>query len=144
MIVVDTNILVYAYRSESPFHRAASNVVRDLAEGPNIWGIAWPSAHEFISVVTNPKIFKTDTELELAFAQLLAWHSSGRHEFLAETGTHLDVIQTLAIAGSIKGAKIHDARIAAICLQHGVTELWTADRDFSRFPKLKTRNPLVG
>jgi predicted nucleic acid-binding protein len=39
---------------------------------------------------------------------------------------------------------IHDARIAAICLQHGVSELWTADRDFSRFPKVKVRNPLVG
>ena len=144
MIAVDTNILVYAYRSESPFHSAAKNKMRVLAEGSGIWAIAWPSVHEFISVVTNPKIFKIDNSFELAFAQLLAWHSSGRHQFLAETSMHLHVLQTLAAAGKVKGAKIHDARIAAICLQHGVSELWTADRDFSRFPKLKTRNPLVG
>lgn len=144
MIVVDTNILVYAYRNESPFHVIASALIRKLAEGSSNWGITWPSVHEFIGVVTNSKIFKTDTGPELAFQQLSAWHSSGRHQFLGETSEHLDVFQALATAGNIKGAQIHDARIAAICLQHGVTELWTADRDFSRFPKLKTRNPLVG
>lgn len=46
-------------------------------------------------------------------------------------------------AASIRGAQVHDARIAALCLFHGVAELWTADRDFQRFPNLKTRNPLV-
>jgi uncharacterized protein len=144
LIAVDTNILVYAYRKESPFHGVANNVMRKLAEGHVNWCIAWPSVHEFIGVVTNPKIFKSDTRLEEAFEQLEAWSSSGRLHFLAETNTHLGVLQTLAAIGNVRGAQIHDARIAAICLQHGVTELWTADRDFSRFPKLKTRNPLVG
>jgi predicted nucleic acid-binding protein len=44
---------------------------------------------------------------------------------------------------SFAGAQVHDARIAALCLHHGVTELWTADRDFGRFPELRTRNPLI-
>lgn len=47
-------------------------------------------------------------------------------------------------SGRVAGPMAHDARIAAIGLQHGVTELWTADRDFGRFPELRTRNPLVG
>ena len=63
---------------------------------------------------------------------------------LGETSSHWEELKTLALQGQITGPAIHDARIAAICLQHGVSELWTADRDFSRFPKLKTRNPLVG
>ncbi len=63
---------------------------------------------------------------------------------LGETVMHWEGLKELAINGQITGPRIHDARIAAICLQHDVTELWTADRDFSRFPKLKTRNPLVG
>jgi predicted nucleic acid-binding protein len=46
-------------------------------------------------------------------------------------------------AGNVTGPKVHDARIAALCLLHEVTELWTADRDFSRFPNLKVRNPFV-
>ena len=49
----------------------------------------------------------------------------------------------LAAHAKLSGPRIHDARIAALCLNHGVRELWTADRDFSMFPKLKTRNPLV-
>jgi predicted nucleic acid-binding protein len=52
-------------------------------------------------------------------------------------------IERLLSVGRVTGAKVHDARIAALCLSHGVSELWSADRDFSRFPDLKTRNPLV-
>ena len=59
---------------------------------------------------------------------------------LGETDTHWP---TLLRAGSVTGPRVHDARIAALCLQHAVAELWSADRDFSRFPSLKTRNPLV-
>lgn len=42
----------------------------------------------------------------------------------------------------LKGPMIHDARIAAICLSHGVKKLWTCDRDFARFPSLRHENPL--
>jgi uncharacterized protein len=143
VIAVDTNILVYAYRKESPFHSPARQLLQELAEGYRIWSIAWPSVHEFIGVVTNPKIFATQTGIDEAFVQLKTWSSSGLLQYLSETGAHLALLQELSHQGQIKGARIHDARIAAICLQHGVTELWTADRDFSRFPKLKTRNPLV-
>ncbi|MEK6245650.1 MAG: hypothetical protein AABM33_14270 [Pseudomonadota bacterium] len=52
-------------------------------------------------------------------------------------------VQDVAVRGRIEGGAIHDARIAALCLHHGVKELWTVDRDFSRFPALRVRNPLV-
>jgi predicted nucleic acid-binding protein len=47
------------------------------------------------------------------------------------------------VSGKIAGAQVHDARIVALCLQHGVKELWSADRDFGRFPILAVVNPLV-
>jgi uncharacterized protein len=78
-----------------------------------------------------------------AMAQMDIWMSAPNMRLLGETTTHWDYLKEAAITGQITGPRIHDTRIAAICLQHGVTELWTADRDFSRFPKLKTRNPLV-
>src|SRR5699024_9884608 len=56
---------------------------------------------------------------------------------------YLDRLRSLVTDGRVVGPRVHDARIAAICLSHGISELWTADRDFSRFPALKTRNPLV-
>jgi len=63
--------------------------------------------------------------------------------FLHEGPGHIETLAQLAQSANLSGPQIHDARIAAICLQHGVSELWTADRDFSRFPALRTRNPLV-
>jgi predicted nucleic acid-binding protein len=73
-----------------------------------------------------------------------AWRSTPSLRFLGEGSRHIELLIELAVEGRAAGAKIHDARIAAICLEHGVSELWTADRDFGRFPSLKTRNPLVG
>ncbi len=60
-----------------------------------------------------------------------------------ETPHHLDVLDGLCTAGRVGGPTIHDARIAALCSEHGVRELWSADRDLSRFPALRVINPLV-
>lgn len=143
MIAVDTNILVYAYRLEAPLHDTAFAAIAGLAEGHATWAIAWPCVHEFLSVVTNAKIFANCAGVEKAFWQISEWRRSGNLKFLAESDGHLATLQDIVIPGKARGGQIHDARIAAICLQHGVSELWTADRDFSRYPALKTRNPLV-
>lgn len=143
MIATDTNILVYAHRRESPFHRVAKSAIESLAMQNSPWCLPWPCVHEFISIVTNTRLFENPTPLALAFDQLEAWLNTGKVQTINEAEAHLNTLREISISGSIRGGQIHDARIAAICLQHGVTELWTADRDFSRFPKLKTRNPLV-
>ena len=144
MIAVDTNILVYAHRTDVVWHEKASACLKTLINSSAAWAIAWPCVHEFISVVTNKRVYEVATPLALAFDQLHEWSVLQNHHFIGETSDHLDVLGNLALYGQIRGGMIHDAHIAAICLEHGVSELWTADRDFSRFPKLKTRNPLVG
>ena len=63
---------------------------------------------------------------------------------LAESARYWDTLAPMLMAAKIAGPKVHDARVASICLDHGVTELWSADRDFGRFPGLRTRNPLIG
>ena len=144
MIAVDTNILVYAHRKESPWHLKSKLILQPLFDSRSQWAIAWSSVHEFLGVVTNSRFLKQPTPLASAFEQIEAWLGSGNLTFLTEGFDHLEILETLAVQGNISGGMIHDARIAAICLEHGVSELWTADRDFSRFPKLKTRNPLGG
>ena len=62
---------------------------------------------------------------------------------MAETAAHWPALRSFLAGGRVVGAPVHDARIAALCLQHGVRELWSADRDFSRFAGLMTVNPLV-
>lgn len=143
MIAVDTNILVYAHRRESRHHEAAAEVLRALAEGRDRWAIPWPCVYEFFSVVTNWRIWKdTASEPDQAWRQIDVWAASPSVSLLAEADGFLGVLETLVRRPRIRGPIVHDARIAAICIAHGVSELVTADRDFSQFPELKTRNPL--
>jgi uncharacterized protein len=144
MIAVDTNVLVHAHRADSQFHEPARDAVRQLAEGATPWSIPWPCVHEFLAIVTHPRIFEPPTPTAHALAQVHAWMGSGAVQMLGELPDHLETLAELLETSKVTGARIHDARIAVLCTAHGVTELWTADRDFSRFPKVKTKNPLVG
>lgn len=143
MIAVDTNILIYAHRVDVEWHTAAAAAVRSLAEGRAAWAITWPCVHEFLAIVTNPKVFIVPTPIEVAIDQVAAWIESPSLVLLTEGAGHWDALAKLLVRAKIRGGAVHDARIAAICIEHGVRELWTADRDFSRFGDLKARNPLI-
>lgn len=143
MIAVDTNVLVYAHRSDSVWHARAAACVRELAESSTAWAIPWPCIHEFLAIVTHARIFTTPSPLPRALDQVGSWLESPSLVLLGEADAHWDTLRGLLEAGRIAGPKVHDARIAAICVAHGVRELWTADRDFGRFPALAARNPLL-
>lgn len=142
MIAVDTNVLIYAHRKDSAFHGPAYGRLLSLAEGKAPWAIAWPCLHEFLAIVTHPRIYSPPTPLETALDQVQAWLESPGLQLLHESPGYWEELKGLASRGQISGPRVHDARIAALCLHHGITELWTADRDFSRFPDLNTVNPL--
>jgi toxin-antitoxin system PIN domain toxin len=125
-----------------PFHEAAEACLRTLAESSAIWAIPWPCVHEFLAVVTNPRIFRTPSPLPVAIAQCEAWLKSPSLRRIGETENHWEHLNRIATQCAITGGAIHDARIAALCRQHGVRTLYSVDRDFSRFPELKTINPL--
>ncbi len=143
MIAVDTNLLVYAHREDSPWHEPAYAQLVDLAEGRAPWGIPWPCLHEFLAIVTHPRIYAPSTPISAAVDQIEAWLESPSLHLLAEAEGYWPTLRTALLTGRIAGAQVHDARVAALCRLHGVRELWTADRDFSRFPDLPIRNPLV-
>ncbi len=143
MIAVDTNLLVYAHRVECAFHAQSYEAIRSLAEGGQPWGIPVSCLHEFLSVVTNPKIFSPASPHEQALAQVDAWLASPRAHVLHSGSQHWTVLSELTRRARLRGGQFHDARIAAICIENGVSVLWTADRDFGRFKSLRTLNPLV-
>ncbi len=143
MIAVDTNILVYAHRRESRMHGRASRVLRGLAEGDRKWAIPWPCCYEFLSIVTNRRIWhKAATSPERAWSQLNAWTVSPSNQLIGETTDFFDILARLVQRPRVRGPVVHDARIAAICLAHGAEALLTRDRDFALFPELPTRDPL--
>jgi len=143
VIAVDTNILVYAHRTDTTSHQTAAACLRELARSGTPWAIPWPCVHEFLGVVTHPRIFEEPTPLAVAFDIVDAWRESPSLALLSEWGGYWGWLRRLMDEGGIAGPRVHDARIAALCLSHAVRELWTVDRDFSRFPELATRNPLV-
>ena len=143
MIAVDTNLLVYAHRADAVWHDRADACLAGLAEGGSRWAIPWPCLHEFVAIVTHPRIYDPPTPLAVALDQVAAWMEAPHLEVLSEAAGYWDVLDPLLRAARIAGSQVHDARIAALCLHHGVDELLTADRDFARFPALRTRNPLV-
>lgn len=144
MIAVDTNVLVYAHRRDAPFHDAAARSLRILAESRDPWAIPWPCIHEFLAIVTHPRIYAPPSTLRQALDQLRAWRESSRLQLLSEDDAYFATLDDLLTSGRISGAAVHDARIAALCLRNRVDVLWTADRDFGRFPTLRVANPLVG
>ena len=91
----------------------------------------------------HPRIYDPPTPLAKALEQVDAWLKAPGLALLCESGSHWTKLRALLASGRVAGGAVHDARIAALCIQHGVRELWTADRDFSRFPTVNTRNPLV-
>ena len=143
MIAIDTNVLVYAHREDSEWHPQASASVRTLATGRVLWGLPWPCVHEFLAIVTHPRIYDPPTPMEQATAQVDAWLMSPVAALLAESNSHWEILKRELSAGRVLGPMVHDAKVAALCLTHGVTEFWTADRDFSRFPSLPVHNPLL-
>jgi toxin-antitoxin system PIN domain toxin len=143
MKALDTNILVHAFLSNSPINPAARAEINALASGRLGWAIPWPCIHEFFAVVTNRKLGALPARAMEAQDQISAWMSSPSLQILSETPAHWQTLQSLIKSADVSGGLIHDAKIAALCLDHGVTEFITLDRDFSRFPQLNVRSLLA-
>jgi uncharacterized protein len=140
LIAVDTNVLVAAHREEHPAHDRALTAVTELVRRE--WGLPWPCVHEFLGVVTNRRLFPVRTPLPTALAMIDGLCGLPTCHLLGEGESHLRRLAEIATLLDAAGGRIHDARIAAICLAHGVRELWTADRLFLRVSGLRVRNPL--
>ena len=144
MIAVDSNLLIYAHKQGSPFHSLAAETIDSLRHQRAPWAVPWPCIHEFIAITTHPGIYKPASTLVQALGFLDSVFASSQLHLLSESSGYFEKLREIATSARLKGPRIHDARIAALCLHHGVSELWSADRDFSAFPQLKVRNPLVG
>lgn len=141
MQAIDTNILVYAEISSSPHHRVAQKVLVTLAEGAVPWAIPWPCVYEFLRVVTHPRVYHPPIPLMVVLKDLRKILDSPMLILLHETRNHLGIMMSVLEEAGISGNLIHDAHIAALCIEHGISELITGDRDFSRFPSLSVINP---
>ncbi len=143
MIAADTNILVYAHRKDSPFHQLAWEVLSRLATGTSTWLLPFHCLIEFQHVVTHPKIYQPASSIEIALAFIDTTTASPSVIVGYDASGTLTNFRTIVSNARVVGPQVHDARIAAVCLDYGVREIWSADRGLERFPQLKVVNPLI-
>lgn len=139
MIAVDTNILVYAHRREFSQHAAALNAVRELAEGSAAWALPVFVLAEFLRVTTHLRILEPPSDESEALGVLAALIESPTVRVLLPGERYWSLLRDSVLASRVRGNLIHDAAIAAVCLEWGATELLTEDRDFERFPGITVR-----
>jgi uncharacterized protein len=137
MIAVDTNILVYAHRSESARHERAQLWLRYLAEGAAPWGIPLFCLGEFVRLATHRRVFDPPSTVEQAVGAIDSILESPSLRLLVPSTAHWPLLRASIAAGDCKGNLVFDAQIAAVCREHGIERLLTEDRDFNRFTFLK-------
>ena len=102
MIAVDTNVLIYAHREDSPWHAAALEALTGLAEGRSAWAIPWPCLHEFLAIVTHPRIHRPPTPLAIAIDQVSAWLESPTLVRLGENESVLGRAAGVPVGGACR------------------------------------------
>jgi len=133
MIAIDTNILVYAHREELPLHRKARARLVELAEGLEPWALPVFCIGEFLRVVTHPKLFDPPSTLHQAVQALGNLLESPSVVLLNPEHSFWPILAEIAKNADAKGNILYDAQIVAVCREHGVREILSEDRDFSRF-----------
>lgn len=137
MIAVDTNVIVYAHREETPQHKQAKAWLTSLAEGATPWGIPVFCVGEFIRVVTHPRLFDPPSKIDDALAALANLLESPSFEVLMPGPHYVELFSECVRQADARGNLVFDAQIAALCRESGYTTLLTLDRDFARFRGLK-------
>lgn len=142
MILVDSNLLIYAVDESSPHHRAAWDWLDARLSEPGRIGLPWSSLLSFLRVITNPRIFEKPASINEAWTRVEDWLESPSVWVPLPTERHRSVLAGLLGAAGRGANLIPDADLAALAIEHGLT-LCTADSGFARFPGLKWVNPLA-
>ena len=143
MQAIDTNILIYAEITSSEHHDIALQVLSELSEGAVPWAIPWPCIYEFLRVVTHSRVYHPPMPLSVALQDLQQLLQAPALLLLSETSSHTEILSKVLEDSGVTGNLIHDAHIAALCIEHGITEFISGDRDFTRFSSLTISNPFI-
>ena len=140
MLLVDVNVLVYAFRRDAPNHRAYSDWLQELIDSDTTFGMADLVLSGFVRIVTHPTIFNPPSTVEHAIDFADQIHRHPRCASIAPGPRHWDIFTTLCRETGAKGNLVPDAYLAALAIESG-TEWITADRGFARFRGLRWRHP---
>lgn len=142
MIVVDANLLLYAYGESSPHHKKARAWLESVFSGVETVGLPWQTLVAFIRIATDPRIPGYRRSREEVIRIVNEWLEQPVVRLLIPSERSLPIFQEMVLAGQASGPLASDAELAALTMEYGAV-LQTADRDFARFPGLRWVNPLA-
>ena len=141
MIVVDANLLLYAYDRSSSFHAPAMAWVGKVFSEMEPVGLPWQSISAFLRIATNAKLPGVRVGMDDAVEIVDSWLDQPCVSLLTQGEGHWDLLRRMLVEGQARGPLAMDAQLAALTIECGGI-LYTTDRDFSRFPGLRWQNPL--
>jgi toxin-antitoxin system PIN domain toxin len=142
MILVDANLLLYAYDPAAVQHDASRVWLEATLSGSSLVRFSWLTVWAFLRIATNPRVFERPLSMAEAEHHVSSWLAQPSAGILEPGERHWEILQQLAREGQASGPLIMDAALAAIAIEHGAT-LCTTDRDFARFPGLTWTNPIA-
>jgi toxin-antitoxin system PIN domain toxin len=143
MLVVDTNVLVYAADRDSPFHAPCRDWLEQQRQRVDAWFTTWPILYEFLRVTTHPRVMRRAWDLPTAWRFVEALLASPGLAVLAPTQRHAAVAaQVFSELPDVAGNVVHDAHTAILMREHGIRRVCTRDTGFHRFPFLEVIDPL--
>ncbi|MEX1246016.1 MAG: type II toxin-antitoxin system VapC family toxin [Thermoanaerobaculia bacterium] len=141
MKLLDANILVYAYNSGLPEHERARRWLEATLQDPGVIGLTWVTILAFLRIATNPRFFQAAYSTDEACGIVSDWLRRSNVLVAEPRERHWEILASLIGKTQARADLIMDAHLAAIAIEHGAV-VCTNDRDFARFPGLKTLNPL--
>jgi toxin-antitoxin system PIN domain toxin len=142
VILVDANLLIYAYNPRAEQHEQSRAWLEAVLSGPELVRFAWLTLWAFLRIVTSPRVFGRPFSVSEAEAAISSWLAQPVAGIIEPGERHWDILRALVRDGQTTGPLVMDAVLAAIALEHGAM-VCTTDRDFSRFPGIKWLNPLA-
>ena len=142
MIVVDANLLIYSYDSESPHHKKSRACVEKIFSDIEPVGLPWQTVSAFLRVITNRRLPGSRLTVEQAIEIVEAWLEQPNIRIIVAGDDHWSVLKRMIMEGRASGPLVSDAELVALTVEYGGV-LYTSDRDFARFPGLRWKNPLA-
>lgn len=142
MIVLDANILLYAYDADSDKHTTARAWVEQVFSDASPVGLPWQTVAAFMRVVTNPRLTGKRFTVAEVVELVEQWVNQPNVRLLGPGDNHWSFFRQMMVDGQVRGPLVTDAQLAALTIEYGGM-LHTTDRDFSRFPGLRWKNPIA-
>lgn len=141
---VDTNILVYATHTGSPFHERSRALVEHLVAGPSLAYIFWPAILGFLRIVTHPNILGSPLSCDEAMSNIESLIAPSHVRVAGEGEAFWASLRTVAADVKPRGNLVPDAHLVALIREHGVSTIWSHDRDLRKFRGITVKDPFSG